>query len=357
MTPVVRRAIDNNLPLATLRVAIPFCFEVIFMNFKLNLDTPLDFFAFFLAISVVFVNGFTDAPNSIHSSVKAGALSLWRALLTSGIFNFLGVGVSAFISFSVGKSVWALADTKSGENGTVIVCACLITVILVGILAWLFKMPSSESHALLFSLMGANFGARQGASLGIGKIIFISFCMIISTLVAYVFSRLLFALSAKRLKVRSGWLVLSCCALSFMHGVQDGQKLLAIILILLGVNLSATCAPPAFIVLTVAAVMGISTIFSGKRILSSIDKLSESTDASGIFCADLAAFSTLIICSFLGMPVSTGNVKSASVFATDRVASGQSKRVIMRIFLTSLITLPISFFFGFIICKLLLIIL
>jgi hypothetical protein len=36
-----------------------------FMNFWTNIDTPLDFFAFFLAICVVFVNGSTDAPNAV----------------------------------------------------------------------------------------------------------------------------------------------------------------------------------------------------------------------------------------------------------------------------------------------------
>ena len=323
------------------------------MNLLSKLDTPLDFFAFFLALGVVFVNGFTDAPNSIHSSVKAGALSLRRASFLSGGLNFLGVIASAFISFSVGKSVWALADTKSGENGTVIVCSCLITVISVGALAWLFKMPSSESHALLFSLMGASLSVGKG-SLRLGKIFFITFCMVISTLASYALARLFLWIFRKRIRVRTTFLALSCCALSFMHGVQDGQKLLAIILILSGVNLANVSAPPALAVFSVAAVMGVSTVLSGKRILSSIDKLSENTDTSSGFFADAAAFCTLIVCSILGMPVSTGNVKSASVFATDRVASGQSKRVIMRIFLTSLITLPISFLFGFLIYKMLL---
>ena len=324
-----------------------------FMNFWSNLDTPLDFFAFALVLTVVFVNGFTDAPNSIHSSVKAGALSLWRASLLSGIFNFLGVVASSFFAFSVGKSVWALADSKSVENGTLIVCACLLTVISVGILAWVFKMPSSESHALLFSLMGASLGAGRISS-GIDKILFITVCMIASTLASYVLSRLLSVLFAKRVRTKNSHLAFFCCALSFMHGAQDGQKLLAVLMIVLSADLASTSAPPPFAILSVGAIMGASTVLSGKRILSSIDKLSENSDTSSCFFADLAAFVTLLFSSLFGLPVSTGNIKSASVFATEKEAGKQSKRVIMRIFLTSLITLPVSFLFGFLIYKMLL---
>ena len=321
------------------------------MKFSLNLDTPLDFLGFFLVLCVVFVNGFTDAPNSVHSAIKSRALNSRQALILSSVFNFFGVLASSYLFFSVGKSVWALGQVRDTKYGSAVSCACLLTVIVVGVLAWVLKMPSSESHALLFSLIGAKIASGTASDFNLDSLLFIIFCMVLSSILAYALSYVNKRLTSRHIKPKKAHLIVSCSLLSFIRGAQDGQKLLAILLIIVGNEASYGKAPPIIFVLLVAAVMSFSTLLCGKRILGSIDKLSEKTDTSSGFFADLSAFSTLLCCSLLGMPVSTGNVKSASVFGGELTPSAESKKVITRIFLTSIITLPISFFIGFILCK------
>lgn len=184
------------------------------------------------------------------------------------------------------------------------------------------------------------------------SIVFIILGMFFSSLLAYIFSHIFTKLLT--LRARKNHLILSCCALSFMHGAQDGQKLLAVLLMLQGVG-TGISSPPLVCALLVGGIMCISTVLCGKRILSSIDKLSEKSDTGGTFSSDLSTFLTLFISSIIGLPVSTGNVKSAAVFGTDKKHDKESKRVITKIFLTSVITLPISFLLGFLICKLMLI--
>ena len=324
------------------------------MNFILNLDTPLDFFGFLLVLCVVFVNGFTDAPNSVQSAIKSRALSYRQALILSSVFNFFGVLFSSYLFFSVGKSVGALGEITDARYGGAVSCACLLTVIIVGVLAWALKMPSSESHALLFSLIGAKLSIGNIVDFNLNDLFFIIFCMVFSSFFAYALSCAVNKLSPKWLKPKKACLIISCSSLSFMHGAQDGQKLLAILLILQGASVNKSGAPPIACVLLVATVISISTLFCGKRILHSIDKISENSDTSSGFFADISAFITLLCCLLLGMPVSTGNVKSASVFGGEPTPSKENKKVITRIFLASIITLPISFFFGFILCKALL---
>ena len=145
------------------------------MNFILNLDTPLDFFGFLLVLCVVFVNGFTDAPNSVQSAIKSRALNNRQALILSGAFNFLGVFASSYLFFSVGKSVGALGELSDPKDGGAVSCACLLTVILVGVLAWALKMPSSESHALLFSLIGASAAVKKTSGFRLDDLLFIIF--------------------------------------------------------------------------------------------------------------------------------------------------------------------------------------
>ena len=61
--------------------------------------------AILLALGVTFLNGFTDAPNSIATTVATGALSMNRACALSAICNFLGLTVSLLVNASVAKSI------------------------------------------------------------------------------------------------------------------------------------------------------------------------------------------------------------------------------------------------------------
>ncbi|MBE6663225.1 MAG: inorganic phosphate transporter [Ruminococcaceae bacterium] len=317
-----------------------------------NLDTPLAFFAFSLSILVVFINGWTDAPNAIFSLVASKTASLGKSALLSAIFNLLGVLTFSLLGARVTQSVFSLVDFSSKAEGNVICISCFATVIIFGFIAWLFGMPSSESHALISSLLGAGLVFGGWSSALIWQIAKILIYMFISCALSFFLSYLIAKLFSKaNLKYKKS-LYISCASLSFMHGGQDGQKFIAIMLFLLGISDTSRTKVPLALIFTVSLVMCFSTMLGGKKIINSLSKSVDNLDTSLAFFSDIGSFVTLLICSVLGMPISTGNVKSLSIVGCGRAKRiSVNKKMITEILTTSVITFPICFILGFLFCK------
>ncbi|MBR2013460.1 MAG: inorganic phosphate transporter, partial [Clostridia bacterium] len=66
------------------------------MQFSDLFATPLSAAVAVAALGVLFVNGWTDAPNAIASAVATNALSMRQGVLLAGVMNALG-GLSALL--------------------------------------------------------------------------------------------------------------------------------------------------------------------------------------------------------------------------------------------------------------------
>lgn len=317
------------------------------MNFWAKIDTPLDFIVIVAAVFVVFVNGSTDAPNAIFSVVSSGKLKLWQGALISGIFNFLGVFFSSILGGRVLKSVMGFSALNGEKENAIICLACFLTVIIFGLVTMIFGMPSSESHALMFSLLGASFASGKGLGSVFTSAALVVFYMTFSCVISY-FSTLIIAKLLKHKHIPHKRLLIPSCALvSLMHGAQDGQKFVALLLILLGYESQSYASFSSIpVILLVSLVMSLSTLLGGGKILHSMSKISNKGSYSGALFSDLGSFLSLLFCSLLGLPVSTGNIKAFSIFAIARLEKAENKKMISKIFITSLITLPVCFILG-----------
>lgn len=65
------------------------------------LRNPILIITVLLTLGVIFVNGWTDAPNAIATCVTTRCLPARTAILMSACFNFLGVFVMTQINSSV----------------------------------------------------------------------------------------------------------------------------------------------------------------------------------------------------------------------------------------------------------------
>ncbi|MBP3495743.1 MAG: inorganic phosphate transporter [Clostridia bacterium] len=317
------------------------------MNFFANFDTPISFLTFFLLLGVIFVNGWTDAPNSICSAVSTKALKLSHACIIACIFNFLGVLISYLLGAEVAKSIFSLVSFNSVFESQIGICATFLSVIIFGVGAWLFAMPSSESHAMISSLFGACLalgGKMSGMYLSILKIIFYMlvscvFCFFLSFIIARLFLNK--QLQYKKLQIYS------CALCSFMHGSQDGQKFIGILMLLYSSS-SREASVPIYIVAIVSIMMCLGTLLGGERIIKSLGENTVKLDTRSGFVSDLSSIVTLGACSFFGMPVSTGNVKSSSVIGAGIAYKEKiNKKTASEIIIASLATFPICFLLGY----------
>jgi len=114
-----------------------------------------------LVLAVVFdyINGFHDTANAIATSVATRALRPQHAILMAAAFNFIG----AFAGTAVAKTIGAglVQETTTSQA---VVMAALLGAIAWNLLTWRLGIPSSSSHALIGSLLGATIlAAGTGA--------------------------------------------------------------------------------------------------------------------------------------------------------------------------------------------------
>ncbi len=137
-----------------------------FMEFINNLiQNPFLLIVSVLTLGVMFVNGWTDAPNAIATCVSTRCITPKKAIVMAAICDFLGVLIMTFFSNAVVQTIYNMVDFGNNSNDAVIaLCAALFAIVSWSVLAWFYGIPTSESHALIAGLSGAAIALQKGIS-------------------------------------------------------------------------------------------------------------------------------------------------------------------------------------------------
>src|SRR5947209_2884738 len=112
-------------------------------------------FIIIIALVFDFINGFHDTANAIATSVATRVLSPLQAVTMAGCLNFVGALTGTAVATTIGKGI------VTPEHSTqLLVIAALFSAILWNLITSYYGIPSSSSHALIFSIVGA--GAAAG---------------------------------------------------------------------------------------------------------------------------------------------------------------------------------------------------
>ena len=103
-----------------------------------------------LALIFDFINGFHDTANAIATSVSTRVLKPGTAIIMAAVLNFVG----AFVSIGVAKTIGSGIVSPTSVS-TLVVITTLISAIIWNLITWYYGLPSSSSHALIGSLLGA----------------------------------------------------------------------------------------------------------------------------------------------------------------------------------------------------------
>ncbi|HEY1043565.1 MAG TPA: inorganic phosphate transporter, partial [Telluria sp.] len=117
-----------------------------------------------------------------------------------------------------------------------------------------------------------------------------------------------------------GWFrrlqLVSAASYSLGHGGNDAQKTLGIIWMLLiaGGYLSADAKePPSWAIVSCYAAISIGTLFGGWRIVKTMGQKITKLKPVGGFCAETGGAITLMMSSFMGIPVSTTHTITGAI--------------------------------------------
>src|SRR5436190_21659329 len=122
------------------------------------MELTLVILVIFVALVFTYTNGFHDTANSIATVVGTKVLTPRQAILLAAVTNLIG----AFFGLAVAKTISGGIVDQSfmNQHNTQVVLVCtLAAAIFWNLLTWWFGMPSSSSHALIGSLVGATLAA------------------------------------------------------------------------------------------------------------------------------------------------------------------------------------------------------
>lgn len=323
--------------------------------FQSALSTPLGALVVAATLGVLFVNGWTDAPNAIAAGISTHAFTMRQGIILATLMNILGAAATLFFGKQVAKTVFDLGAFPKGAAGALALAAAMLAVILWAIFAWRFGIPTSESHALMAGLMGATIAL--GGALSLAALFRVILGMVLSSAAGCLGGWVLTKLFAKKKRSPAFWRggqILSAALMAFAHGAQDAPKF-ASVLILGGILWGGMEGfdLPLWMLLLSGAVMGFGTLLGGGRIIRKVGSEMVKISQREGFAADLAGTLSLLFSTLQGLPVSTTHVKTCALMGA-AMGAGEDhidEKIALSMGAMWLLTFPFCGFLGFLLTK------
>jgi inorganic phosphate transporter, PiT family len=314
-------------------------------------STAVVLFLVLTALAFDFINGFHDSANAISTIVSTRVLSPGKAVLWAAFFNLVaGLLVGVPVATTIGTGI---IHTDIISDG--VIFAALGGAILWNLITWYLGLPSSSSHALIGGLVGA--GIMKGGPgvlvvAGLTKTaIFIVLSPTIGLILGLVLMVIVLNLCRHSTVYRTDRIfrklqLLSSAVYSMGHGMNDAQKTMGIIaLILFGRGLLGPVFHiPLWTEFLCYGVISLGTLFGGWRIVKTMGTRITKLRPMGGFCAEAAAAGAIIGASLAGIPVSTTHTITGAIVgvgATHRLTAvrwGVAGRIIW----AWILTIPLS---------------
>ena len=321
-----------------------------------ELALPLLIALIVLALLFDFLNGLHDAANSIATVVATRLISPVGAVAFAAFFNF-----GAYFLALQWPELHKVADTigkgliDKDQVTPAVVFGALIGAMFWNVVTWLKGIPSSSSHALVGGLIGAGVAAA-----GLGHV---QWNGLNKTLIAIVLSPTLGMLLAMLIMLVTSWMgvrasaagaertfralhLVSAATYSLGHGLNDAQKTMGIIAVLLYSTgyLNGEFHVPHWVAISCYIAIGLGTLSGGWRIIETMGtRITKLSQHQG-FSASTGGSVMLITASYFGIPVSTTHTITGCVIGAGvaRRATAVRWGVAQNVVTAWVITIPAS---------------
>jgi PiT family inorganic phosphate transporter len=243
-----------------------------------------------------------------------------------------------------------------------LVIAALIAAIAWDLVTWYFGLPSSSSHALIFSIIGASVAIHGPGVVVIAGLQKTSFGIVYSPAIAFLVGYLIMLGLYWALRNTSfGFVqrffgkaqIVSSAYMAFSHGGNDGQKTMGVIALALAaygvVPTGADFYIPDWVKVICAVAIGFGTMTGGWRIMKTMGtRITKLTPVQG-FAAETTAGTVIEIATRFGIPISTTHAISGAILGvgSTRRLSAVRWGIAGRIVTAWVLTIPGCFVIGY----------
>ncbi|AXA32928.1 inorganic phosphate transporter [Francisella adeliensis] len=300
-----------------------------------------------VALFFEFTNGFHDAANVVATPIATKALTPYQAIGLAAFFNFLGAFFGTAVAATISKG---LVDTQVVTD--IVLISALLGAISWNFFTWSFGIPSSSSHALIGSLVGAVIIGSSYQDVNYVTVVDKVLIPMVSSPVMAFFLALVICIILINIFVRVNnirptnryireFQIVSTSLLSFSHGSNDAQKTMSIItLALLSAGLVQTTDVPDWVILLCGTAMGLGTLSGGKKIIKTLSSKLSKLEPVNAVSAELSSGILVMGASHIGLPVSTTQVASGSIMGAGFADSGVNWKVVRKMATAWFLTIP-----------------
>jgi PiT family inorganic phosphate transporter len=305
-----------------------------------------------LALTFDFINGFHDTADAIATVVATRVLSPGRAVLMAGVLNFVGALSGTAVATTVGRGIISPELTTQG-----LVISALVAAIVWNLATWYVGIPSSSSHALIFSLVGAGVASAGWGAIQFGGLEKTLQGLVLSPVLGFAAAFLLMVLLLNAFartfpstvtRVFGRAQLVSAAWMAFSHGSNDAQKTMGVMTMAVAGYLhwgGSNWQVPIWIIVGAALAMGLGTSIGGWRIIRTMGLRVVQLRPIHGFAAETAAATVVEVASRLGVPVSMTHTISSAILGvgSTRRLSGVRWGVAGQIVMAWVFTIPACF--------------
>jgi PiT family inorganic phosphate transporter len=261
--------------------------------------------------------GANDLANSMGDVVGSRSLTLAQVIPLAGALNLLGaIFFGSRVTLTVGKGIVPI----EGIGPHLVTVGALAILLGAGLwitLATYFNVPVSTTHAIVGAVLGFGLVSASGRIIGLGEIRWLVLFKVVlswllSPLSGALMAFLLYCLIRSSLIDRVGdlgrlervfryFVIVSSGYQAFSHGSNDVANAIAPVAMALGSGGEL----PRWVLIFGGLGIAIGLATWGYRVVWTIGQRITELTPTRAFSADIAAASTVFICSRLGLPVST----------------------------------------------------
>ena len=199
------------------------------------------------------VHGFHDCANAIAPTVATNALAPRFAIPLAGACNFLGivVGGTAVVFELIYLLPTGMIAGIDNRNEVAFLLSIVATIVAWNLAAWWLAIPNATTHSYVGAMLGAATAYADVYHSAAEGVVFwdegaaVLTALFVSPVIGFLLAAIVFAmlrlLAGKRPLAEAaipGWqvrstLITGSAAVSFMHGSNDGQKSIALMMLVL----------------------------------------------------------------------------------------------------------------------------
>ncbi|MDI6640663.1 MAG: inorganic phosphate transporter [Methanocellales archaeon] len=298
--------------------------------------------------------GANDTANEMATSVASGALTPRQAVAISATFNTLGaVFMGARVVSTIGKGIVPQVEPIGA------LCAVIAASVFVTLATWK-NMPVSTSHSIVGAMLG--YGLVSVGIAGINWFVMANVILawVLSPLAGIAMGFFVFKFIrglvleriedvSKAERVYTPLQIMSASYEAFATGSNDVANAIAPVAVIMAGGFASELKVPIWLLAFGGIGIAVGTLMWGYKVMETIGKriTGDITPTRG-FAAEYSAATVVLVCSYLGMPVSTTHASVGTVTGVGFAGglSAVNLRIVGRIIAYWLLTVPIAALFA-----------